>query len=95
MKLAQPMKQMQPIRIHTPLNIQVDLSQYTLHYAPSSPSSSDDDNDEDDRIVPFTLSPLDSCRGCKGSPKIRAHPVGGVRNVKQSILSPKHRIHPK
>lgn len=90
------MKQSQPqIRIYTPLNIKVDLSQYTLHYAPSSPSSSDDDNDEDDRIVPFTLSPLDSCRGCKGSPKIRAHPVGGVRNVKQSILSPKPRIYSK
>ncbi len=81
----------QHIRILTPSQIQIDLTQYSLHYAPSSPASSDDDNDEDDRVVPFTLSPLDSCRGCK----IRVHPVGGTRNVKQGIFSPKPRSHPK
>jgi hypothetical protein len=36
---------------------------FTLKYSSVSPSSSD--SDTEDRIVPFTLSPLDECRGVK------------------------------
>jgi hypothetical protein len=36
---------------------------FTLKHSSVSPSSSD--SDTEDRVVPFTLSPLDECRGVK------------------------------
>lgn len=36
---------------------------FTLKHSSVSPSSSD--SDTEDRVIPFTLSPLDECRGVK------------------------------
>lgn len=50
--------------VATPLIIEFATEPtFTLKHSSVSPSSSD--SDTEDRVVPFTLSPLDECRGVK------------------------------
>lgn len=57
---------------------------FVLKHSSVSPSSSD--SDTEDHVIPFTLSPLDECRGVKA----RNYAIT-VRGIHHATASPSHK----